>query len=64
MFRFFLDKCRELQGSALTKEEQLKELYLSQKHTLDTFLENGAISQEQYDHSLGDLAEKMGITIP
>ena len=64
VFRFFLDKCRELHGSALTKEEQLKELYLSQKHTLDQFLERGAISQEQYDHSLGDLAEKMGITIP
>ena len=36
-------------------------LFLKQKHLLDTFLENGAISQAQYDKSLGDLREKMGI---
>ena len=45
----------------LTHEEQQKELYLKQKHTLDLFLERGAISQAQYDKSLGDLTEKMGI---
>ena len=38
-----------------------RELYLKQKHTLDTFLEKGAISRAQYDKSLGDLTEKMGI---
>lgn len=38
-----------------------RELYLKQKHTLDLFLEKGAISQAQYDKSLGDLTEKMGI---
>ena len=37
------------------------ELFLKQKHTLDLFLERGAISQVQYDKSLGDLTEKMGI---
>ena len=37
------------------------ELFLKQKHTLDLFLERGAISQAQYDKSLGDLTEKMGI---
>ena len=42
-------------------EEQLRNLYLNQKHTLDLFLERGAISREQYDKSLGDLTEKMGI---
>lgn len=36
-------------------------LFLKQKHLLETFLENGAISQAQYDKSLGDLREKMGI---
>ena len=41
--------------------EQLKKLYMDQKHTLDVFLANGAISKAQYDKSLGDLTEKMGI---
>lgn len=45
----------------LTREEQLKKLYLDQKHTLDLFLERGAISQAQYDKSLGDLTKKMGM---
>ena len=44
-----------------TREEKLKQLYLKQKHTLDLFLERGAISKEQYDKSLGDLTRKMGM---
>ena len=43
------------------QEEQKKELFLRQKQLLDTFLEHGAISWEQYDKSLGDLVIKMGI---
>ncbi len=43
-------------------KEQLKQLFLSQKQTLDTFLQNGAITKAQYDKSLGDLTRKMGIT--
>lgn len=42
------------------QEEQKKELFLRQKQLLDTFLEHGAISWEQYDKSLGDLIVKMG----
>lgn len=42
-------------------EERLRNLYLDQKHTLDLFLERGAISREQYDKSLGDLTKKMGM---
>ena len=38
-----------------------KELFLRQKQLLDTFLEHGAISREQYDKSLGDLIVKMGV---
>ena len=38
-----------------------RELYLKQKKLLETFLEHGAISREQYDKSLGDLTEKMGM---
>ena len=43
------------------REERRKELFLSQKQLLDTFLERGAISRAQYDKSLGDLIVKMGI---
>ena len=42
-------------------EEKKKELFRNQKHTLDLFLERGAISREQYDKSLGDLIVKMGM---
>ena len=44
-------------------EERSKKqiLFERQKQLLDTFLEHGAISQAQYDKSLGDLTEKMGM---
>ena len=45
----------------LSPEEKKIQLFLNQKQTLDMFLERGAISQEQYDKSLGDLREKMGV---
>ena len=44
-----------------SREEQLRDLYEKQKHTLDLFLENGAISRAQYDKSLGNLPKKMGM---
>lgn len=47
--------------SDLTLDEKKKQLFLNQKQLLDTFLKNGAISQAQYQKSLGDLREKMGI---
>ena len=45
----------------MTAKEKKRDLYLRQKELLDTFLEHGAISQAQYDKSLGDLTEKMGM---
>ena len=45
----------------LTPEEKKKQLLLKQKKTLETFLERNAISRAQYDKSLGDLIEKMGM---
>ncbi len=45
----------------LTPEEKKADLFLRQKRTLDLFLERQAISQAQYDKSLGDLTVKMGI---
>ncbi len=46
---------------SLSPDEKKKELFLQQKHTLDVFLERHAISQKQYDKSLGDLRDKMGM---
>ena len=45
----------------LSAEEKKIRLYFQQKEVLDDFLERGAISQAQYDKSLGDMTEKMGI---
>ena len=49
-----------INDSAAYKEKQ-KELFLKQKETLDLFLERKAITQKQYDKSLGDLRDKMGM---
>lgn len=51
----------QAQWEKLTPEEKKKQLYLKQKNTLDTFLAHGAITKAQYDKSLGDLTEKMGM---
>lgn len=45
----------------LNPEEKKEQLFLKQKKTLDLFLERNAISKAQYDKSLGDLIEKMGM---
>lgn len=37
------------------------DLYLRQKRMLEQFLERNAISKEQFEKSLGDLTEKMGM---
>ena len=46
----------------LSPEEKRVQLYLNQKQTLEAFLERGAISQAQFDKSLGDLTLKMGMS--
>lgn len=45
----------------LSTEEKKKQLFLNQKQTLDLFLERNAISEAQYNKSLHDLIEKMGM---
>lgn len=47
--------------SEMTPEEKKVDLYLRQKKTLEDFLERKSITQEQFDKSLGDLTEKMGM---
>lgn len=49
------------QWEQLSAEQKKEQLYKKQKALLDTFLEHHAISKAQYDKSLGDLIEKMGI---
>jgi len=51
----------QIHWSQMTAEEKNRQLFLDQKKTLDIFLEKGAISQAQYNKSLGDLREKMGV---
>lgn len=46
----------------LTPEEKRKMLFIKQKKILDDFLACGAISEEQYKKSLGDMQIKMGFT--
>ncbi len=46
---------------SVSREDKKKHLFLNQKQLLDTFLDHGAISQAQYDKSLGDLIVKMGM---
>ena len=45
----------------LSPEEKKEELYLRQVRVLQTFLQHGAISQEQFEKSFHDLTEKMGM---
>lgn len=52
---------KQIQWENLSPEEKKKQLFLNQKQLLDTFLEKHAISQAQYDKSLGDLRDKMGM---
>ena len=52
---------QQAEWEMLSPGEKKKELFLRQKNTLDLFLERNAISKNQYDKSLGDLIEKMGM---
>lgn len=51
----------QIEWEKLSPEEKKKQLFLKQKNLLDTFLARNAISQAQYDKSLGDLRDKMGM---
>ena len=44
----------------MTPAQKKKQLFLNQKELLDMFRERNAISQAQYEKSLGDLRLKMG----
>ena len=54
-------KTLQIEWEHMTPGEKKKQLFLKQKNTLDMFLERNAISKTQYDKSLGDLIQKMGM---
>lgn len=51
----------QFEWEKLSPEEKRVQLYFNQKKMLETFLERGAISKSQFDKSLCDLTEKMGM---
>ena len=51
----------DTQWETLPPKDKKKQLFLSQKQTLELFLERGAISQAQFDKSFNDLKTKMGL---
>lgn len=51
---------RQRQWESMNPAQKKKQLFLNQKDLLDKFLERHAISQAQYNKSLGDLRAKMG----
>ena len=53
------DDLEQVDWQNLSTEQKNKKLFLKQKRLLDTFRDKHAISQAQYDKSLGDLREKM-----
>ena len=57
-----LGEIRAGHSNLMTRERWQKVgLFRQQKDLLDTFRENGAISEAQYDKSLGDLRDLMGM---
>ena len=57
-----LGEIRTRHSNLMTKERWQKvELFRQQKKLLDTFLQNGAISEAQYNKSFGDLRDLMGM---
>lgn len=51
---------KQQEWEALSPEQKKKQLFLNQKKLLETFRDRNAISQMQYEKSLGDLRLKMG----
>ena len=51
---------RQRQWESMSPMQKKRQLFLNQKDLLDKFLDRHAISQSQYNKSLGDLREKMG----
>ena len=51
---------KQMEWEQMNPSQKKKQLFLNQKELLDKFLEKHAISQAQYQKSLGDLRLKMG----
>ena len=57
-----MDTAMNISWETMTHEEKNRVLFQNQKKLLEAFLEKGAISKEQFEKSLHDLAEKTGFT--
>ena len=57
-----VDEATKDAWATLTYDEKNRILFQKQKELLDTFLEKGAISKEQFEKSLHDLANKTAFT--
>ena len=51
---------KQQKWASMSPTQKKKQLFLNQKELLKKFRERNAISQAQYDKSLGDLRVKMG----
>ena len=56
-----MNNIKDIDWSSLSPEEKNRQLYLKQKKMLEMFLEHKAITQDQFDKSLHNLTEKMGM---
>ena len=56
-----MNDIKDIDWSSLSPEEKNRQLYLKQKKMLEMFLEHKAITQDQFDKSLHNLTEKMGM---
>ena len=56
-----MDTTNNATWESMPPEQKRRELYDRQVATLATFLEHGAITQDQHDKSLHDLTVKMGM---
>lgn len=56
-----MNDIKDIDWSSLSPEDKNRQLYLKQKNMLEMFLEHKAITQDQFDKSLHDLTEKMGM---
>lgn len=57
-----MESTNAINWETLSPAEKKRQLYLKQKDTLDMLLTHRAITQAQYDKSLGDLTVKMGFS--
>lgn len=54
---------KQMEWEQMNPAQKKKQLFLNQKELLDKFLIRHAISQSQYDKSIGELIEKLVVNV-